>query len=163
MMGSGKSTVAKEIAKLSGLTWKDTDQMIEDQEHKSIHDIFDELGESGFRDIETDVCEELLELKNCVISTGGGIVLRHDNQDVLRECAIVVYLVSDIDTILDRIKGNTSRPLLQVENPRAELNRIYKERHLIYESLADFRINTNDQTPAELAARIWDTYTNQYD
>ena len=124
MPGSGKSTVGK-LLNLEGFTFVDTDEEIVKREKRSVPNIFAELGENGFRKIETEVILSLSSVQNTVIATGGGAVLNMANMEMLRENGKIYF----IDRELDDISATSDRPL---SSNRADLEKRYKERYPLY-------------------------------
>lgn len=143
-MGSGKTTVGKELAKSRNMNFVDTDAYIEEQVGMSISDIFALKGEAYFRKLETDTLIHLRDtMENTVFSTGGGMPLRMENARLLKEIGKVFYLTAANQVIFDRVKGDTKRPLLQSENPYERICELMKERKPLYERAADIFIDTN--------------------
>ena len=122
-MGCGKTTVGKNLARICEMAFLDTDELIEEQQGRTISEIFATDGEAVFRDMETQALKEMLKKKKegFVISTGGGMPVREENRELLKQLGKVFYLKAEPETIYERVKGDTKRPLLQCENP---LNRI---------------------------------------
>lgn len=160
-MGTGKSTVARELARLLGFALIDTDQRIVRRAGKAITEIFAQDGEGVFREIETQVLAGLTVCDKSVVSTGGGVVTRPENVAALRAAGRVVWLDAGVDVIMDRVSGNTDRPLLQTADPRATVVALLEERRPLYESAADERVDTEGLSSAEIAyglaesARVW--------
>ena len=137
-MGSGKTVVGKELAKIMGRRFVDTDELVERKQGIPIKAIFEAYGEEFFRDLEHKVCAETAELKNCVISTGGGAVTFERNVEALKKGGKIVFLDADFQTICDRIGNNTNRPLFQdVDKAKA----LFDERRPLYEAAADFSVD----------------------
>ena len=154
MMGCGKTTVGREIAARSGKVCCDTDEKIV-QKHGKIADIFARYGEAHFREIETETVKELAQKDNLVIATGGGLVLKEENVTLLRKKGKIVYLRAKKETLLDRLQKDTERPLLQSENGLSNrLTELLKVRAPIYEDVADYVVDVDGKTPAEIAAEI---------
>lgn len=155
-MGSGKTTVGRSVAKLKEYTFVDTDEMIVEQQHRSISEIFATDGEQVFRDMETALLRQLIAEKKerLVISTGGGMPLRAENQQLLAQLGKVVYLKARPETIYDRIKGDTTRPLLQCENPMKRIAEMIAERNPLYEEGAAFIVEVDELSHSEAAAVI---------
>jgi shikimate kinase len=151
-MGVGKTTIGKKLAKALGLPFRDTDALVV-QKHGSIPMLFETIGESGFRDLEEAVVAEAIQTEG-VIATGGGAVLRSSTRDRLK-ATTVFYLSTDGRHMASRL-ANGNRPLLQ--NGIEDWRRIYDERKPIYESTADYVINTSNQSLAsaidEIKARL---------
>src|SRR5579871_3654863 len=116
--GSGKSTVARELARQLGWSWLDADDEVEKRSGQSIRALFATEGEAGFRDRESAVLVELCRLQRHVIATGGGIVLREDNRQRMRAAGRIVWLTADVETLWQRLQGDPTtaerRPMLTV-------------------------------------------------
>lgn len=155
-MGSGKTTVGKIAAERKNYTFVDTDEMIVEQQHRSISEIFAADGERAFRDMETALLGQLIAEKreHLVISTGGGMPLRTENQQLLARLGKVVYLKASPVTIYNRIKGDTTRPLLQCENPLERIEEMIVERSPLYEAGAMFIVEVDELSQSEAASEI---------
>ncbi len=127
-MGCGKTTVGKKLADIMGMDFIDLDQKIEKDMNMSISDIFEKHGESYFRELETRACMDLIKLKNTVIATGGGTVIRNRNADILKENCVIVYLNRSLPQIERNLKGSHSRPLLQVPNVSEHIKSLHEFR-----------------------------------
>mmetsp|Transcript_7782 Transcript_7782/g.14136 ORF Transcript_7782/g.14136 Transcript_7782/m.14136 type:complete len:266 (-) Transcript_7782:926-1723(-) len=153
MMGSGKSVTAAEVASKMQYRFLDSDSIIERLEGRPISEIFKEKGEEYFRDIESAVLEEMHAYVACCIATGGGIVVNQRNWSFL-QTGIVVWLDASADTLYTRLQKDTSRPLLQTEDPKSTLENILEQR-IDWYKLSDVRVPvTEDITPAELAKEV---------
>jgi shikimate dehydrogenase len=161
-MGTGKSSVAREIAGLSGLTFVDTDSAVEQRAGLPIAEIFDLKGEETFRMMEQAELQELWTLSHSAVSCGGGAVLSKRNRRVLRSTCVPVWLWADVKTVLARIGDSAVRPLLNGRNPEASTETLLKERLFHYASTSDFIINTAGKSPEEIAKRIWDEVGNTF-
>lgn len=139
-MGAGKSSVARRLARKSGLASVDMDTYIERREGKRISEIFQESGEEGFRRIETEVLRELAESDEpMLISCGGGIVTREENRDIISQYGFAIHLRVDADEAASRISDKSTRPLFNdIDSARARL----AERMPAYESVADVTVDT---------------------
>lgn len=154
MMGCGKSTVGKCLAKQTGLVHVDTDEVIVTQYGK-IADIFATHGEEYFRTLETQTVKELSGQDGLVVSTGGGLVLRAENVSLLKEKGKIVFLRAKVDTLAARLQADTERPLLKsAESLRERLENLLEVRTPIYECVADCIVDVDGQTPEEIAAKI---------
>lgn len=154
-MGSGKTSVGKLLAERMGYYFQDTDSLIEQQEKETIGHIFETKGEEYFRNLETSLLRQLQPvLAHTILSTGGGLILREQNQKLLRELGYVFYLKASDETTVDRLKGDMTRPLLQGEDLRAKVERLQKERMPIYRSTAHCTITTDHKTQVEIAEEI---------
>lgn len=152
-MGTGKTEVGRLLARKLGYKFIDADSVIEEDQKMSITEIFKRFGEPYFRDIESKVIKRLSEMEGVVISTGGGAVLRQENMDNLRKNGIIICLMASPETIYERTKKDTSRPLLQVENPLQRIKELLDFRRPYYEK-ADIMIDTDGKTPEEVAREI---------
>lgn len=153
-MGSGKSTVGRELARKMAYLFVDTDEEIERKAKKSIPEIFEEHGEKYFRRLEEEVLSEIIENnEEMVISTGGGIVLSERNRRILREKTITILLQAGVEELYNRLKDETNRPLLAVENPQEEIKRLLEEREEYYNT-ADIKVNTDGLQVAEIVELI---------
>jgi len=149
-MGSGKTTVGRNLAETLGYEFLDTDQIIKDQSGKTIPQIFEEEGEEGFRRREAEAIASLADALGKVIATGGGAVLDPQNRHVFETIGLTVYLKASPRELYQRVKNDTNRPLLQkAEDPRAEVARLLKEREPLYEK-ADIVVDTEDLSVEEV-------------
>lgn len=155
-MGSGKTTVGRSIAKLLEYTFVDTDGMIEEQQHRSISDIFSMDGEQIFRDLETALLKQLIAEKreHLVISTGGGMPMRTENRKLLSQFGKVVYLRARPETIYNRIRKDTTRPLLQCGNPMKRIEEMIAERGPLYEEGAGIIVDVDELGQSEAVVEI---------
>lgn len=153
MMGCGKTTVGKEVARLMDREWADTDDEIV-KIHGEIKDIFSRFGEKYFRGIETQILQTLLQKNNLVLSAGGGLVLQSENAALLKEKANIVYLRAKADTLVERLRNDLSRPLLQGTALSEKVQTLLKERAPTYESVADFTVDVDGKTAEEIAHEI---------
>ena len=155
-MGSGKSTVGRELHHRLGYPLVDMDQVIEQREGKSITTIFAEVGEEGFREMETRLLEELNDpsAPRRIISTGGGVIGREVNRAILRQLGYVVWLHAPTAVILDRTAKNRERPLLQTDDPAARIEALLAARKPLYAETAHIKIDTAGLDCKELATGI---------
>lgn len=155
MMGAGKTTVAKALAKLTGRKVYDTDEQIV-QKHGNISEIFARFGEGYFRDLETQTVKELSTAEKAIISVGGGLVLRQENVEILKKTGKIVYLRASLDTLTKRLQGDTARPLLQGEEESLQdkLTRLLNARGAVYEKAADLTLDVDGKTPEEIAQEL---------
>jgi shikimate kinase len=154
MMGAGKSSVGRCLQRQSGLARLDTDEMLAAEFGMSIAQIFEKHGEEKFRDAETDLLRKLAPDRPAIIVTGGGIVLRHQNVDLLKSVGTVIWLAADEATLFERAARRDHRPLLQKENPRAIFSKLFGEREPVYAAAADIRIDTSRLSHDEVAETI---------
>ena len=153
-MGSGKSAIGHQLAKELGLNYLDADELIEKTEKISINRIFAEKGEPYFRDLETEVIKNLEDYDDFVISTGGGMVLRPENVKMLKGIGPLVLLWADPDSVYQRVKSETHRPLLNVPDPVAEIKKILDYRTPIYNKVADLKVDTSKLNVEEAVSKI---------
>ena len=155
-MGCGKSTVGRELKRILHEPWIDTDQLIEQRAGCSITDIFATRGEEGFRQMETDVLQDLLSQieTSTIISTGGGAVLRQENREILQKLGYVVWLRADAELIYQRTKKNRDRPILQTPDPRAVIRELLATREPIYRQCAHLVIDVAGLSRSEIAVGI---------
>jgi len=154
LMGSGKSTVGRELAQSLGYGFIDTDDELERRMGVTISTIFDVEGEEGFRIRESAVIADMIDQQHAVISTGGGAVLKQENREVLNQCGKVVYLSASIDTLYDRTKNSKKRPLLEGKDIKNTISRLLTERGSIYTNMADLIVETGSHSPKEMATEI---------
>lgn len=153
MMGVGKTTVGIELAKKTSLLWFDTDKVIEDKYGK-ISDIFAKSGEDFFRDLETETVKNLCQQNGCILSLGGGLVLRKENVDTLKKVGKIVYLRAKKETLVQRLRFDNTRPLLQGEDIETRVQKLIRQRATIYENVADYVIDVDNKTVQEIANEI---------
>lgn len=155
-MGCGKTTVGKHIAKRLGYTFVDTDEMIVEQQHRSINEIFADDGEAAFRVMETELLKQMIDAKrdHMVIASGGGMPIREENRRLLAVLGRVVYLKASPETIYGRVKEDTARPLLQCENPMKRIEEMLAIREPLYEAGAAVVVDVDGLRQAETASEI---------
>lgn len=142
LMGVGKTTIGKQLAKALKRPFYDSDKFIEDAAGTNIPTIFSYEGEAGFRQREQKAIQELCGLSGIVMATGGGAIIRPENREALNNSGYVVYLHCSIDKILFRTRHDTQRPLLQTVNPRQRLQALLAEREPLYQACANFSIDS---------------------
>ena len=155
MMGAGKTTIGIKIAEITGRRWYDTDELIVDKYGK-IADIFEYYGEPHFRKLETEIVKELAQKDGLVISTGGGLVLKKENNEALQANGKIVFLRATLETLAKRLKVDGNRPLLQTstESIRDRLERLMSERMPIYEHVSDYIVDVDGKSPEQIASEI---------
>jgi shikimate kinase len=153
-MGSGKSTAGRILERKTGWPRFDTDEMVSARFGQPIPEIFAEFGEEEFHDAETEVLGQLSGGAPAVVVTGGGVVLRTGNIELLRRVGTLVHLEADEETLFRRVFRRATRPLLQTENPRATLAELLRVRLPLYRQAADFQIDTSRLTHEEVAEAV---------
>ena len=152
MMGAGKTSVGKKLEEMTGRPCVDTDDMIVEK-HGRITDIFEKYGEPYFRDLETGVAEEISKSDNLIVSTGGGMVMRPLNAEFLKRNGKIVFLRARLETLLKRVEGDDSRPLLK-GGAEERLRELIAVRTPVYEAAADFVVDTDGMSLEDVAREI---------
>lgn len=142
LMGAGKTTIGRQVAKELSLEFFDSDHEIENRTGVTVTHIFDIEGEAGFRKRETAMLDELTEKKGIVLATGGGAILKPENRQFLMSRGTTIYLYANIETLLERTAKDRNRPLLQTSDPEAKLKELYEIRDPLYRETADFIVDT---------------------
>lgn len=145
-MGCGKSSIGRYLEKKKSYTLIDTDDYIEKHQGRSINDIFAVEGEEYFRNLETQCIRELIDKadNNLVIAVGGGLPMRSENQTLLKELGKVVYLRATENTLVDRLTGDSKRPLLKGGDLRTKISDLFAKREATYIELADAIVDTDN-------------------
>ncbi len=155
-MGSGKTTVGKQLAKRLRMDFVDSDHMIEERCGVSISTIFDIEGEDGFRKRETKMLAELCDRTGVVLATGGGAITTEENRILLRK-GFVIYLKTSIETQLARTQKNQNRPLLDNVDAEEKLTQLMEERGALYEQEADLVVVSGDRVVSKVVDEIVET------
>lgn len=143
LMGTGKTTVGRQLARKLKMNFYDSDRVIEERTGVDIPLIFEKEGEAGFRKREVDIIDELTQKQGIILATGGGAVLDAENRNHLINRGTVFYLKSNLNTLIERTSKDKSRPLLQADEPvEIILKRLLEERGPLYEETADYIIET---------------------
>lgn len=153
-MGSGKSAVGKQLARLLRLPFVDSDIEIERRTGVDIPLIFDKEGEAGFRVRERAVIADLAAREGIVLSTGGGAVLAPENRELLKKHGTVIYLRANVHDLWHRTRNDKTRPLLQGGNIKNKIEQLHQVRHPIYTEMADFIVDTGVQSALEICQQI---------
>jgi shikimate kinase len=154
MMGSGKTTLGRALAQRLQLEFVDTDKVLVERTGVPVATIFEIEGEQGFRRRETGVLAELAEHAGQVIATGGGAVLAEENRRMMRAHGTVVYLRARLESLWERTRHDSSRPLLATPDPRATLAQLLEQRDPLYREAAHVTVDTGFQSAATLVARV---------
>ncbi|SDY70286.1 shikimate kinase [Thermoactinomyces sp. DSM 45892] len=155
MMGTGKSTVGHHLAQHLPYPAIDLDHWIEEKQNQSIPSIFEEFGESYFRELESQALKHFLKQSQpYILITGGGIIIRPENRKWMKkESGAVFHLIADVETLIQRLELDVSRPLLQGDKAE-KIRRIWSERKSLYESIADYQVQTDDRSPESITTEI---------
>jgi shikimate kinase len=162
-MGSGKSSVGRELARRWRFRFFDTDAIIRRKYGRSIAEIFASFGEALFRDEENNALQDLQNTHQAVIATGGGIVLQPRNHALLQALGVVVWLTASEEVIWERVSRNQNRPLLKTTDPRSTIRDLISTRYPLYRAIADITVETSGLTHQEVAdevlvaVRAWST------
>ena len=154
MMGAGKSSVGRCLRRRMGLALLDIDEVVASNFGMSIPEIFAEHGEEKFREAETEALRRVRTEEQTIIITGGGIVLRKENVEILRGQAVIVWLDGDEETLFARAFRKQNRPLLQTKDPRKTFSQILGARRPLYANIANIRVDTSVLTDEEVAVAI---------
>ena len=163
-MGSGKSSIGSRLSEIKEMNFLDTDVWIEEKEGRTISQIFEENGETYFRDLETKCLQILLkDTTNTVISVGGGLPVKEENRKLLQQLGTVIYLKAKADTIYARLKGDTTRPLLQTDNPMQKIKDMMADREEKYQAAAHHVLTVDMKSITELVEEIVDREENKHE
>jgi shikimate kinase len=154
LMGAGKTTVGRLLAKELDATFYDTDLEIEKRTGVRIPLIFEMEGEDGFRKREIGVLDELTRMENIVLATGGGAVLAPENRAHLKARGIVIYLRASVHDLHVRTRSDRNRPLLQNTDAQAKLQQLYQQRDPLYREIATFIVDTGNQPVINIIQKI---------
>jgi shikimate kinase len=154
LMGAGKTSVGRMLAKRFSKTFYDCDHEIERRTGVKIPVIFEIEGEAGFRVREATVLRDLTALSDIVLATGGGAVLREDNRQVLANNGTVIYLRASLDDLWQRTRHDRNRPLLRTPDPRAKLEELFAQRDPLYREVAAIIMDTGNQSLGSLTTRL---------
>jgi shikimate kinase len=153
-MGAGKTTIGRQLAQSLGMTFADSDLEIQRRTGVDIPTIFEYEGEEGFRQREQQVIDDLTQVDNQVLATGGGAVLRGENRQHLSARGIVVYLACSPSQQYERTYRDRNRPLLQTEDPLRRLESLMAEREPLYLGTADYTVSSEGRGAAAVANEI---------
>ena len=151
LMGAGKSTLGRQVARRLHLPFLDADIELEHRLGVTIATIFEIEGERAFRDREETLIDELTQRRGLVLATGGGAVMRERSRERLSERGTVVYLHAAPDTLWERVRNSRNRPMLKVEDPRARIAALYGERDPLYRQIADHVVESDRDTVMRFA------------
>jgi shikimate kinase len=143
-MGSGKTSIGRLVAQRLGFQFVDTDAVIVERVGMQISEIFASYGEKWFREQESAALRSLGILNRALVSTGGGIILRPENRELLRDLGFVVWLTASEEVIFERVSRNKKRPLLQTDDPRATVHELLELRRPLYETAAQLTVDSTE-------------------
>ena len=154
MMGAGKTTVGRALAHRMKREFVDTDRLLVERTGVPVATVFEIEGEEGFRRRESTVLHEVCEQDGRVVATGGGIILSEENRAVMREAGTVIYLRARIESLWERVRHDSSRPLLATAEPRARLAQLLEEREPMYRDAAHIVVDSGPQSASTLVGRV---------
>ena len=146
-MGCGKSSIGRILSKKTGRQFIDTDKYIEEKAGKTVAEIFAESGEAEFRRLEREACVELSEGENLIIAAGGGTLTFPENVEALRKGGRIIFIDVSYEQLCDRLRRDTRRPLLQVENRNEVIKELLQKRLPLYRTAASIHVNGNFSSP----------------
>lgn len=155
-MGAGKTTVSRELSKMTGRSEIDMDAYIVDREGMAIKDIFDKYGEEYFRKKETESLLEIMEKDELIVSCGGGVVVKDENVKHMKNGGVIVLLTATPQTILERVKNSTDRPILNGNMNIEFITELMNKRKDRYFSVADVVVETDDKSVFDICTEIMD-------
>ena len=157
MMGSGKSTLAPLLSKSLNLPYIDTDNDLMEILDMDMKTIFSELGEKKFRLLESVYFNEHISKDQKIYALGGGIVLEKNNQIIIKDKGISIFLDASVNELQSRLRNNLQdRPLINADDLKKSITNIYKNRFMLYQSISDYKIDSNDKSIAEIHSELLD-------
>ena len=156
LMGSGKTTMGRALAKHMGKAFVDSDEEIQQRTGVTIPHIFDIEGETGFRQRETAAIRDLVERDDMVLATGGGAVLAEQSRELMQQNGIVIYLKASVQDLWQRTRHDRNRPLLQTADPHAKLTELFQQRDPLYLQVADIVMQSGKQSAHALMLHLVD-------
>lgn len=154
MMGAGKTTLGRALAQRLAREFVDSDRVLVERTGVPVATIFEIEGEEGFRRRESSVLAELCARRDCVIATGGGVILAEANRRLMRDTGTVVYLRARVESLWERTRHDSSRPLLATPDPKARLAQLLVERDPLYRETAHVVVDTGAQSAGTLVNRV---------
>lgn len=153
-MGTGKTTISREMSKLMNMKEVDMDDYIVKSQKMSINDIFDKYGEEYFRNIETECLKEIQIRKGMIVSCGGGVVLKDENVKLMKDGGVIVLLTATAQTVYNRVKNSKDRPILNGHMNVEYIASLMEKRRQRYLDVADIKIATDGRTPRDICQEI---------
>ena len=157
-MGSGKTSIGKKLSKMMKFNFIDTDHLIEEKTGVDIPTIFEHEGESGFRKRENKILEDISNIENSVLGTGGGIIILEENRKIIKNMGFIVYLTASIKELVYRTEQDRNRPLIKDCDTKKKIEEILKEREKIYENISNIKISTDNYDTVKLSKIIIKNY-----
>jgi shikimate kinase len=157
-MGSGKTSIGKKLSKMMKFNFIDTDHLIEEKTGVDIPTIFEHEGESGFRKRENKILEDISNVENSVLGTGGGIIILEENRKIIKNMGFIVYLTASIKELVYRTEQDRNRPLIKDGDTKKKIEEILKEREKIYENISNIKISTDNYDTVKLSKIIIKNY-----
>jgi shikimate kinase len=157
-MGSGKTSIGKKLSKMMKFNFIDTDHLIEEKTGVDIPTIFEHEGESGFRKRENKILEDISNIENSVLGTGGGIIILEENRKIIKNMGFIVYLTASIKELVYRTEQDRNRPLIKNGDTKKKIEEILKEREKIYENISNIKISTDNYDTVKLSKIIIKNY-----
>ena len=155
-MGAGKTTVSRELSRMTGKKELDMDAYIVEREGMPITDMFDKFGEEYFRKKETESLLEIMEMKNIIVSCGGGVVVKDENVEHMKNGGVIVLLTATPETIYERVKNSTDRPILNGNMNIEFIESLMNKRKERYLSVADVIVSTDNKMVSDICKEIMD-------
>ncbi len=155
-MGTGKTSISKVLSQLLEMEYIDTDSMIEKKMNMCIGEIFDRYGEEKFREVETEIIEEVMKEKHKIISCGGGVLLKEENISFLKKNGKIVLLETSAEVIYQRLKNDETRPLLRNNMSQEHIGNMLEKRKKVYISASDIKVKTDDKDINDITMEIID-------
>ncbi len=153
-MGAGKSTIAKELQSALQMKLVEMDARIVEEQGMSINDIFEKYGEAHFRDLESNLILTIGSEGNTIVSCGGGVVVRSENVTNMKESGKIIFLAATPETIYERVKDSTDRPILNGHMNVDYIRELMEKRRVLYENAADIRIDVDGKSVLEVCHEI---------
>lgn len=153
-MGTGKTTISHKLQEMTGAKEVDMDAWIVKKNDMSINDMFDKFGETYFRDRETDAVREIAGTAPAIVSCGGGAVLRQENTQMMKNSGRIVLLTATPETVYERVKNSTDRPLLNGHMNVEYIASLMEKRRELYAGACDISVATDGKTPSQIAEEI---------
>ncbi len=155
MMGSGKTTSGRALAKLLSVPFVDLDDQIIEHEGASINEIFGKKGEPHFRKVEAELLKQVSKTTNQVVATGGGVVIESSNREQMQNSGSVIYLKTSLDVLWERVRQKKDRPLLKSSDPKKSLADLFYKRTPLYETSSENFFLTDHKSPEAVAREIY--------